>query len=262
MSFVDFLVKYYVWVLVVLIILIITIIGFLADKRLKIKKSKQNANNEKVIENNSVTEPTSLQPESILTSKELNENMNIGYVPLSEQKPNIQANSSIVNNGDNNIGVNKSLGQALNSANGFGGPVQNPNPVPPEMNGAPINAWEQPKVTPQPMEVPVQNPNPVSPEMNGAPINAWEQPKVTPQPMEVPVQNPNPVPPEMNRAPINAWEQPKVTPQPMEVPIQPSSQLSGNPVPNTVPASASTVNNVGIDNNSDVGSMFVTGNNN
>ena len=41
MSFVDFLIKYYEWVLVVLIILIITIIGFLADKRMKYRKKKK-----------------------------------------------------------------------------------------------------------------------------------------------------------------------------------------------------------------------------
>ena len=40
MSFVEFLMKYYIWIIVVLIIAIVTVIGFLADARSKKKKMK------------------------------------------------------------------------------------------------------------------------------------------------------------------------------------------------------------------------------
>ena len=81
MSFIDFLVKYYVWIIVVLVILIITIIGFLADKKMKNKKNNNKENDEKMM-NNEINEPTSLQPQNIING---NDKKSAGSIYITDE---------------------------------------------------------------------------------------------------------------------------------------------------------------------------------
>ena len=271
MDFIDFLLEYYVWVLVVLIVLIVTIIGFLADKRMKLKKDKetknnvtsQNENTASLAENQMVTppvEPMALEPTPIniennvgnnvnlntgfVSDNNLNANNNFGYVPLSEQKPNIPPSPIAFENTTlgNEVGINNQmplpdLNQGLNVTPEVT-PSVAPTVVQPEVTS---NSWgmSQPVVEPQitsvmPEVTPSVAPTTVQPEI---PSNSWgmSQPVVEPQ-----------ITPVM----------PEVTPSVAPMPVQ------SEPVTNIVNQSVNfgSVPN-GTSDNSDVSNMFITGNN-
>ena len=69
MSFIDFLYKYNIWIIVILVVLIITVIGFLADRKLKMKKKKEevaSVNGNKTLNN--------VQQENNMTEQNMNNN--------------------------------------------------------------------------------------------------------------------------------------------------------------------------------------------
>ena len=100
MSFVDFLLKYYVWILGVLVVLIITVIGFLADARSKKKKAlkvENNAsNNAGNVENNMQEQgaviPQPVQEQSIM-QPEIN-NLNSGINEMVSPVGDLNLNSN------------------------------------------------------------------------------------------------------------------------------------------------------------------------
>ena len=100
MSFVDFLLKYYVWILGVLVVLIITVIGFLADARSKKKKAlkvENNAsNNVGNVENNMQEQgaviPQPVQEQSIM-QPEIN-NLNSGINEMVSPVGDLNLNSN------------------------------------------------------------------------------------------------------------------------------------------------------------------------
>ena len=240
MSFIDFLLKYYLWIIAVLVILIITIIGFLADKRQKIKtnkKEKAGQNNTATVEN--VTEPMSLQPENINIEKEkinMNNNLenkenSLGFVPLSEQKPNIKPSgvdiSAYSNLSNNNV-------QA--SVGGTQSPQMNPGVVQaPEMvNSNPVNMPSypnvgvnaQPQMNPGVAQAPeMVNNNPVNmPSYSNVEVNA--QPQMNPGVAQTPEM--------VNSNPVNMpnYSNAGVTPQPQMNPgvVQAPEMVNNNPV--------------------------------
>ena len=101
MSFVDFLLKYYVWILGVLVVLIITVIGFLADARSKKKKALKVENNAGNVENNMQEQgaviPQPVQEQSIM-QPEVN-NLNSGINEMVSPVGDLNLNSNpIMNN--------------------------------------------------------------------------------------------------------------------------------------------------------------------
>ncbi len=250
MNFIDFLLKYYVWIIVVLIILIVTIIGFLADKRLQIRKKKKGEKVDAVQNNEQVNEPTSLQPENIFKeSEKVNNEGNVnsfGFVPLSDQKPSIAP--KVEQNLNNNIGEVTPQMQTS-------GPMPGA-PVPPVSER--INSWEQKPVEPVTPQMVNPGPMPGTPVPPvSEPINSWEQKPVepvTPQ-MQTPGTMPGtPVSPVSE--PINSWgPTPSVVPTPVEPPQQVNAAMGQNV---SQPVNASVPNT----DNTDISNMFVTGNNN
>ena len=105
MSFVDFLLKYYVWILGVLVVLIITVIGFLADARSKKKKAlkvENNAsNNAGNVENNMQEQgtviPQPVQEQSIMQPEINNLNSEINEMVSPVGDLNLDSNPTINN---------------------------------------------------------------------------------------------------------------------------------------------------------------------
>ena len=235
MSFVDFLLKYYVWILGVLVVLIITVIGFLADARSKKKKALKVENNAGNVENNMQEQgaviPQPVQEQSIM-QPEVN-NLNSGINEMVSPVGDLNLNSNpIMNNSQMEKPVQPVMPTVEpvmpNVAPQMETPVQ---PVMPTVE--PI----MPNVAPQ-METPVQ---PVMPTVE--PV----MPNVAPQ-METPVQ---PVMPTVE--PV----MPNVAPQ-METPAQPAMPTV-EPVMSNVAPQMETPQSL---NDFNAANMFVTGNNN
>ena len=97
MSFVDFLLKYYVWILGVLVVLIITVIGFLADARSKKKKALKIENNAGNVQEQGAVIPQPVQEQSIM-QPEVN-NLNSGINEMVSPVGDLNLNSNpIMNN--------------------------------------------------------------------------------------------------------------------------------------------------------------------
>jgi len=103
MSFVDYLLKYYVLILVVLVLAIITVIGFLADARLKkkklakVEKSGKGENNPEINSEVSSIVPQPINEQSIMTQ-------NIGVQPSPVVEP-LVVNEMVAPVGDVNVGT-------------------------------------------------------------------------------------------------------------------------------------------------------------
>ena len=190
MNFIDFLIKYYVWIIVVLVILIITIIGFLADKKMKNKKDKNKENDEKMM-NNEINEPTSLQPQNILNGNDIPVQQPYNNEVVNDMNVGRDNNFAQNNYATNSNGfVANSNAQALNSLQGI---------TTESRNESQADKWEvptSPEPTVQPSPV---MPEAVAPTVNAAPINAWEVP-TSPEPTV----QPSPVMPEQIAPTVNA----------------------------------------------------------
>ena len=97
MSFVDFLMKYYIWIIVVLIIAIVTVIGFLADARSKKKKMSGSVSgidgaNSNTDSDKSVVAPQPVDGQSIVSQQ----NEQVGVSDISMPVGELVLNSGIV----------------------------------------------------------------------------------------------------------------------------------------------------------------------
>lgn len=120
MSFVEFLIEYYIYILAVIIVLVIGVIGFLVDSRNKDKKSKQdNSNN--VIKNdgngsqNGVSsldnkeEVKSLDNVVLTQNTSLDNTLNSNINGVNSNLSNAGLVSPIVDNTNNNVNSNDSI---------------------------------------------------------------------------------------------------------------------------------------------------------
>ncbi len=108
MSFVEFLMQYYVWILVLLAIAIVTVIGFLADKKGRIKKGKSGENKAVIspkseVSSNATTVGTVTPASGVVPA--VNNQAVTGNIPVSGQtvfNPSIASNvnDSMVANGN------------------------------------------------------------------------------------------------------------------------------------------------------------------
>lgn len=299
MSFEEFIVKYYGWVLAVLAILIVTIIGFIADKKSKKKKEGMNMNeqnmqsmqNNQFMPNNDVNtmpnmnmEPTPVQAQSINPSMDM-PNMNMGSVSMPNSNVNPSVNMESMVQGSSNMQmpniVSPTIEPAMSSVpnqDDFGyKPLseQTPN-IPPRFEGMPNNNMNA-TINPMPtMESPIVN---TTNDFNQTPVQ-----NVMPSTPVQPV-NMNMAPPVQPTMPTNnmqQYAQPEVV-QPTMVMPQPEviQPINPEPIPLTQEMPAQNVNmampNMNVNqmpsqqpmqnpvNNAaeaDVNNMFVTGNTN
>lgn len=282
MSFEEFIVKYYGWVLAVLAILIVTIIGFIADKKSKKKKEGMNMNeqnmqsmqNNQFMPNNDVNtmpnmnmEPTPVQAQNI------NQDMNMAMPNMTGESTNMQMPNIAQPTMEPAMG-------SMPTQDDFGyKPLseQTPN-IPPRFEGMPNNNMNMDTtVNAMPaMESPIVNP---------APVNSFNQAPVQNVMPSTPVQpvNMNMAPPVQPTMPINnvpQYSQPEVA-QPTMVMPQPEviQPINPEPIPLTQEMPAQNVNmampnmNVNqmptpqpmqnpVNSATDVNNMFVTGNTN
>ena len=168
MSFVEFLMKYYIWILVVLIVAIVTVIGFLADARSKKKKAKEEVNmNSSGTDAQTTSTPVVPQPvndQSIMTVDNTSSLVNSVAEPVGDLNLN-------------NIQVEPVVEPQANV------PVEPVAPVVEPQMSVPIEPVA-PIVQPQ-MSVPVEPAGPVVQSQMSAPVEPVV-PVVEPQ-MSVPV---------------------------------------------------------------------------
>lgn len=271
MSVEEFIVKHYVWILVVLAILIVTIIGFIADKKSKKKKEGMNMN-EQNINNQMMSNPDVMPNMNMATTpvqpQDVNQNMNVAmpnipdintnmqmpnvevptmsnqssmvseefnYTPLSEQTPNIPPRFEGMPT-NSNLGVNTQTNPA-------------PTVEVPNMNMA-FNSFGPMPTTDNIVPQQPQNMNmapPVQPTMQVDSVQPiYEQPTlVQPQPINVQPINPEPIP----------LTQPMPN-QNINMNIPNMNMAMPNMNVNPMPQSMQTPMN----NATDVNNMFVTGN--
>ena len=169
---IDFLLEYYIWILVVLVILLITVIGFLADTKKKRKlreKSQQenlmnnNLNNGYQGFNNMNGIDMNMMPSQgvnnfgqdmnmmLSHNIDISNNTDAFFVPASEQTPKFEPKEIVVPTPINSVPIMNS-----NSSNN--------TPI------APVEVVESPIVSPinvGPVEVPVMNGNTIPSNVNG-----------------------------------------------------------------------------------------------
>lgn len=296
MSFEEFIVKYYVWVLAILLILIITIIGFIADKKIKKKKEGKEEMNEQNMQNN----------QFMTNNNGFNPMPNVGMEPQPVEAQNINQNMGMPN---------------MESFNQPAAPMPNavppvmPTPAPtmemPNLNTAPSNddfnykplSEQTPNIPPrfdgmnmigsQPVEatpvnnnvnpMPSMDTNMQAPSFPQQPINNMVPPVMNPsenigynvppmqQPVNIaPVQPVEPTPAiepiqSINPEPIVMPNQ-NVAPQPISQPIvepMPNQGMVNNPYnQNMQPVQQPTPVEQVPNNGNNFNNMFVTGNNN
>lgn len=243
---VDFLLEYYVWVLIVLVILLITVVGFLADTKKK-KKLREKKEREAASDNSMPTNDLNMMNQGMdMNYNAMNQNMNMGYNGMmmnqnlndmmshntdNMMNNNMLNNNMMMNNQDMNMSNNmaQNINQNMNSNDSFF-----------------IPASEQtPKF--EPREVSIPKPVEPTPILNNG-INSGVAP-VT-EPREVPSMQssiPNPMP-------SVAPQMTVPTPEPMQNSISEATtgvQMGGvtpTPIPNTMPqmAGPSVIPNVNI----------------
>lgn len=142
---VDFLLEYYIWILVILVILLITVVGFLADtkKKKKLREQKENVNNDAM--NNSFDANNNQG----MNFNGINQNMNTGFDNYNQNISNYSQDNMMNQNLNNNMmnpindnmmnnqninlnsAVVPNMNQNLNTINSF---ENNANNVMPEQN--------------------------------------------------------------------------------------------------------------------------------
>lgn len=154
MSFIEFLVKYYVYIFAVLVVLIIGVIGFLVDSRNKEKKKKM----ENVQGNNDMSNTEPLEQPSM-------QNMSVNNVQSDVQlgiQPGIQQPQMINNDVSGNMDLNNvmpsmvdvpNVNDGLSDVNGLNN-VNNVQPVMPNLEVNPLS------------EIPVNNSKTMNNNMN------------------------------------------------------------------------------------------------
>ena len=160
---IDFLLEYYVWILVVLVILLITVIGFLADTKKK-KKMREKANTEE----NNQQNVGMMDMNSVNGMNNSMNNMNNMNNIFNQNMVNDMNNNMMNNNME--VGVNN-FNSIPNGNNSFFNPVPEqtpsfePKPVEPVniMNNS-MNSVPTPVVEPTPVSV---NPVPEVTNVNG-----------------------------------------------------------------------------------------------
>lgn len=264
---VDFLLEYYVWVLIVLVILLITVVGFLADtkkkKKLREKKERETANSSSMPAN----DLNMMNQGMDMNYNIMNQNMNMGYNDMNNNMmnpntDNMMNNNMMMNNQINSMpnnmvqNMNGGMDHNVNMMNNMSNGVET---APSAMESIPevnsnlssndsffIPASEQtPKF--EPREVSIPKPVEPTPILNNG-INSGVAP-VT-EPREVPSMQssiPNPMP-------SVAPQMTVPTPEPMQNSISEATtgvQMGGvtpTPIPNTMPqmAGPSVIPNVNI----------------
>lgn len=250
---VDFLLEYYVWVLVVLVILLITVIGFLADSKKK-KRMREKADNENV--NTEMNNINNQYPDfNNVGGNDLQ--MNNGFNMSADFNNNMLNQDNVLsNNGMNNIpnqninNFNQNMEQNMNNFNQ--NMEQNMNNLNQNMNVGVNNfnsnvnngnsdaffipASEQtPKF--EPREVVIPKPVEPTPIMNNSTevVNGWGN-NITPhvEPTVVPTVNPTPVevPTSVTPTMINPEVSIGTAPNQGPIPVPVESQNFINNIPN------------------------------
>lgn len=275
MSFQEFVVEYYGWVLAILLILIVTIIGFIADKKIK-KKKEGKKMNEQNIANNQFTpnaaDVNAMPNTAASPIMDPNQGQSMAMPNMSAfNQPQMQPNTppvmpeqpinNVVNTPEPDNGFFTPLSeQTPNIPPSFDGTIgaqtnMNVNPVNPINTGFEQGMQQVNQVNPMPNNVvpPVMEPNqmatPVMPVENvgyTAPlVNEVQMP-----PQVEPIQPINPQPmPIGNEFNVEAMPNTNMAMPNVAQPVNPMPQAPQQPVTNINP-------NAGVD----VNNMFVTGN--
>ena len=161
MSFIDFLLQYYIWILGVLILLILIIIGVLVDSKSKGKeknteKKKNSAPDAQAtnIQNNEPKKEGNVTLNTMLNSNNMTNN-NVGGEKLNNIAP-LPQNNEILSNSNSNLEgeinnnplntVPENATNSISQINQVEQPMQDINPVPQ------INPMEQPEQNPNEQE--------------------------------------------------------------------------------------------------------------
>lgn len=231
MSFIDFLIQNYIYIIVVLIILIITVIGFIADKSSKAKKRRKAENNQEVANTSVGVNP------GVIDNNILNSNMN-------PQNPNLEPLGTL------NV-TNQPLNQTGEMVNGFNSVNEGVNiNLERNVNPRPVNNMGY-----QPIEDqrPTFEPRPINVTTNlntGSEMVIPEAVMPTPTPVnkinEIPVVNPNVIGSNISQEPVvnvNMANQP-INPNPVNQPmpgVMPNTIVS--PIPNPINPNPMGTNN-------------------
>lgn len=181
MSFEEFIVKYYGWVLAVLAILIITVIGFIADKKSKKKKEgkKMNENLNNQLANSPDVMPLNMEPTPVQTP-EFNQNMN-STMPSPSMGEEVKSNTEapyvappVMNDVQMPTMANPVSEEVYKPLS-----EQTPN-IPPRFEGMPVNN-NQPVESPVMPEVNMEMPYVQTPVMNDMSIPNFGPAMATPE---------------------------------------------------------------------------------
>ena len=223
---VDFLLEYYVWILVVLIILLITVVGFLVDTKKK-KKMRDSANT--VNESSNTMNPGMMDMNNMGDINNINSMNNMGNINNGFNTPVGDVNNNMFNN---NMMGNE---MAIDTNNAYteqnGGAFFNPN------NG--VSNVEPKVVEPTPiMNNNMVMPNGNMPEVNimgGTPNQMMSNVMPSTPVVEAPVNNVNSIPAMNNNIPnnmvVNSVPVHNVVPEVTPVVNEPTPSVVNNPIP-------------------------------
>lgn len=115
---VDFLLEYYVWVLIVLVILLITVVGFLADTKKK-KKLREKKEREAASDNSMPTNDLNMMNQGMdMNYNAMNQNMNMGYNDMNNNMMNPNTDNMMNNNMMMNNQINSMPNNMVQNMNG------------------------------------------------------------------------------------------------------------------------------------------------
>ena len=151
MSFVEFLLEYYLYIMAVLVVLIVGVIGFLVDSKNKERKAKNVSSSENINDNATQTIDVSAlngnldqnNAVSMNNNEVINQQPTAVAMPVNGEvvveQPQMVNSESLVNSVDSNNGFSASnmgggtVVEPVNVNNGFGNVSQNVEPVMPEI---------------------------------------------------------------------------------------------------------------------------------
>lgn len=115
---VDFLLEYYVWVLIVLVILLITVVGFLADTKKK-KKLREKKERETASDNSMPANDLNMMNQGMdMNYNAMNQNMNMGYNDMNNNMMNPNTDNMMNNNMMMNNQINSMPNNMVQNMNG------------------------------------------------------------------------------------------------------------------------------------------------
>ena len=115
---VDFLLEYYVWVLIVLVILLITVVGFLADTKKK-KKLREKKERETAGDNSMPANDLNMMNQGMdMNYNIMNQNMNMGYNDMNNSMMNPNTDNMMNNNMMMNNQINSMPNNMVQNMNG------------------------------------------------------------------------------------------------------------------------------------------------